>query len=533
MNTTNQKSDKIIVTIISIGYIIWSVAFIYNSSFIAVDGYRYFSLFDDAMISMRYAWNFSHGLGLVWNPGEAIQGYTNFLMTLVMSLATLLFDKSTAVLSIQILGVGVMLSIASLTVKIANYIFQDNKYQHRVTLGPLIFFCVLSYYPLTYWSLMGMETGLLALLLLSSILFAFKYAQSGTFTNMFLVAICLGLSYLTRPDSVIFAIIIWFYIAWDIIKVKNSRNNLYKLLVTVSIFLLFVIGQLMFQYLYYGAVLPNTYTLKLTGMPLYTRIINGIGFITPFIVVTAPILILASLNVIFDFQRRKLLLISIVFSAIVYQVYVGGDPWLYWRIMAPSIPLAIILAINTISAMVSTVSGSKTFRLYFLPPALIISLTIVGMLSANIGFGREFLFLTRPYTVDFNERNLNIAIVLNQVTTDNATIGVIWAGSIPYYTNRVAIDFLGKSDRYIAQLPPDTSGSVGWNGMVSVPGHNKYDLNYSIKTLEPTYVQGFQWGAQNLWQWAGTKYVTVVYKGVTLSLLKDSPEVLWNDINNP
>jgi hypothetical protein len=26
------------------------------------------------MISMRYAWNVSHGSGLVWNPGERVEG---------------------------------------------------------------------------------------------------------------------------------------------------------------------------------------------------------------------------------------------------------------------------------------------------------------------------------------------------------------------------------------------------------------------------------------------------------------------------
>ncbi len=83
----SRKLEKTIITVVSIDFVIWSVAFIYGSSFIAVDGKRYFCLFDDAMISMRYAWNFSHGLGLVWNQGEYIQGYTNFLMTLLMSFA--------------------------------------------------------------------------------------------------------------------------------------------------------------------------------------------------------------------------------------------------------------------------------------------------------------------------------------------------------------------------------------------------------------------------------------------------------------
>ena len=45
-------------------YLIYSLLFIYRTSFVVSDT-RYFSLFDDEMISMRYAKNFAHGNGLV------------------------------------------------------------------------------------------------------------------------------------------------------------------------------------------------------------------------------------------------------------------------------------------------------------------------------------------------------------------------------------------------------------------------------------------------------------------------------------
>jgi len=63
--------------IIIAGYCLYATAYIYRTSFI-INGERYFCLFDDAMISMRYAHNLALGYGLVWNPGgEHIEGYTN------------------------------------------------------------------------------------------------------------------------------------------------------------------------------------------------------------------------------------------------------------------------------------------------------------------------------------------------------------------------------------------------------------------------------------------------------------------------
>ena len=128
---------------------------------------------------------------------------------------------------------------------------------------------------------------------------------------------------------------------------------------------------------------------------------------------------------------------------------------------------------------------------------------------------------------------VNTAIALNQFTSNDATVGVFWAGSIPYYTGRPAADFLGKADAYIAHLPPDFTGSISWNRMSSVPGHNKYDLNYSIKILQPTYIQGFAWGSQNLAEWVADQYVSVECGEVELLLLKNAPSVLWDELSRP
>ena len=40
---------------------------------------------DDAYISYRYARNLSDGLGLVWNPGEHVEGYSNFLWVEILA----------------------------------------------------------------------------------------------------------------------------------------------------------------------------------------------------------------------------------------------------------------------------------------------------------------------------------------------------------------------------------------------------------------------------------------------------------------
>jgi arabinofuranosyltransferase len=541
MNKSSPNFEKTVAGIISIGFVLWGVAFIYGSSFIAIDGKRYFCLFDDAMISMRYAWNFSHGAGLVWNPGEHVQGYTNLLMTLLMSLATLVFDKSTAALSIQISGIAFMLAIAYTTMRIAGHFVQHASPRHQTLIRVFAFLCPLLYYPLAYWSLMGMETGLLTLLCLLGVLAALDYTKDNNPKFLLSVAVCFGLAYLTRNDSAIFAMLAWLYIADDILRKNPDRKSIARLFPAIGLFGLFIIGQAFFQYSYYGELLPNTYFLKLTGMPLAERIENGTGFVMPFLTGTAFILAAASLYTFAGFSRDKLFLLSTPFAALGYQIYVGGESWPYWRILSPTMPLLFILFICAMASFVNTLANTAIINGHLarnpgLPrrggsEVFIILLILSGMLLANAKFLYQMALLSIPFQVHGNRINVNAAIAINQLTTNSATIGVLWAGAIPYYTGRKAYDFLGKSDSYIARLPPDVSGKIGWNGMNSVPGHNKYDLNYSIKTLQPTYVQQLNWGSQDLTEWAKDKYVKIAFVGGSLFLLKGSPAVSWEKLN--
>ena len=55
-----------------------------------LDGVRVFTLWDDAMVSMRYAGHLAAGRGLTWNDGERVQGFSNPGVTLLMALLHLL-----------------------------------------------------------------------------------------------------------------------------------------------------------------------------------------------------------------------------------------------------------------------------------------------------------------------------------------------------------------------------------------------------------------------------------------------------------
>lgn len=530
--TSPKPFERIALWCLSASFLVWSSCFIFRSSFVAVDGKRYFCLFDDAMISLRYAWNLAHGNGLVWNAGEYVQGYTNFLMTLLMALPAVIMGKSDTVFSIQIAGSAMMLSIAYLTMLIADRVIQHANPQQKAFIRVMVFGGTLAYYPLVFFTLMGMETGLLTLLMLFGILAAIKYAKEGVSVYLLQGTVCWALAFLTRNDSIIAAAIALAYVLWESWFAKQLSERFRVLLAAAIVYATFVIALLTFQHLYYGDMMPNTYYLKLSGMPAYSRILNGIGFVSPYLISSIALLSFAVVHVLHGRRSASVMLLAVICAAIGYQVYVGGDPWPYWRMMAPVAPLLIVLTIGSMSVIMQRgLYGSATLstRLTQIAVTVVFGMALV---LANWTFKYEILFLAKPYQTEANLENVNTALILRQLTTDTATLGVVWAGALPYYAERRAIDFLGKCDRHIAQLLPDQSGNIGWSGMSSVPGHNKYDLDYSIKVLTPTYCQCLQWGAQDLREWGISRYVRVKHNGAEVFLLKGSPDIRWDRVKS-
>jgi hypothetical protein len=254
-------------------FVLWAAYFIFRTSFVAIDGQRYFSLFDDAMISMRYAWNFSHGAGLVWNPGERVEGYTNLLMVGLMSVWTSLFDKSSAVLAVQLTGIPILLGIAALGLLHRIELGRGNDVLHRKGFPALVFMGSLLYYPLAYWTLMGMETGLLTLLLLTGSLLSLVHIRTGAYPALVAAAAAQGLAYLARPDSAPVAALLLGAAA--LFAKGTLKRRLSAVAIGAAIYLLFPILQASFRATYYGSLVPVTYTLKMTRMPFDVRLKNG------------------------------------------------------------------------------------------------------------------------------------------------------------------------------------------------------------------------------------------------------------------
>jgi len=523
-----RRLSTIATAFATLVFLAWSARYLAHASMRAIDGRRYFALFDDALISMRYAWNLSHGHGLVWNPGERVEGYSNLLTTLVMSLAAALFDRRLAALAIQLLGVATVLAAAWLARSLARLSTANDSETVRRALPPIAFAATLACYPLAYWSFMGMETGLMTVLLLAALVAIERWAAGGGRGALLAIPLACGLASLGRPDGILFAALVLPAFAHAAGRRLDPARARALTLGLAAVTLAFPAAHLAFRLAYYGAALPNTYVLKLEGFPLAVRVANGIAFLAPLF----PQIVVLTLVTLAALVRRPDRAGAVAPAALValaaYQIAVGGDPWRYWRIVTPALPLALVMGGR--AALRASVAAPAMPRPAGV--ALATAATAAMTLWLNAAFIPEITGARRAYQYEANRDHVNAALALDSLTTPEARVGVFWAGGIPYYTMRPAVDFLGKTDPHVARLPPDLSGAIAWNGMSTVPGHNKYDLEWSIRRGRPDYVEGFAWGRQDLSRWAEQHYDSVTFHGVELRLLHGSKAVRWDRIEH-
>ena len=78
---------------------------------------------DDAFISFRYARNLVEGHGLVYNPGEHVEGYSNFLWVLLE--AALLASGAPILTGVKVLGVASGVAAVWMTYALGRVLFPE------------------------------------------------------------------------------------------------------------------------------------------------------------------------------------------------------------------------------------------------------------------------------------------------------------------------------------------------------------------------------------------------------------------------
>jgi hypothetical protein len=433
-------------------------------------------LMDDAFISFRYAQNLAAGSGLVFNIGERVEGYTNFLWTTLLAVcASLGFDLVPASKVLAALAAAGCLLIMF---QLGKLLFKPQPRSTLYIALPLLLYAAMG--SQARYIVSGMETLLFAFFLCLGVYF---YVSS---KRPLITGAIYALCAMTRPEGVMyFTLVFGFTVLMQIPFVKrlpflSSAQNINPLptyarresILFLLGFLLPFLTYFLWRYDYYGYILPNTFYVKASDFQ-WARIGRGWDFLLQLVSwwSLGPILVLAFFALLSQVNRRIWLLFWVLIGATAaYFVYVGGDfiVWFGPRFLMPVLPFILLL---------SSAGLVWLGNLRFIP----------SRSSVWIQIGISAILLINAYGYAWPARYFNPTNFTAQMqgwtemgrwikdnTPSNTTLATDAAGLIPYYSNRYTIDMFGLTDEHIAHLP--VSARQG-----SVVAHEKFDPQYVLR----------------------------------------------------
>ncbi len=291
---------------------------------------------DDAFISFRYARNLVEGHGLVFNPGERVEGYTNFLWTLLMAGAIALGQSpilASVALSLASLA-GVILGVAWLSNELAPV-----SPRAPISLAALVCGCS---YLMANFGTSGLETMFAAFLVVAMVVVGMRgrWTLSG----------CLGIAAaLSHPDHLIYYGAMGLALATDPSVLRSpkllwtDRKRRRDVLGFWAPLLLAFVPYFVWRTAYYGEWYPNTYYAKSGNLSYFSQ-----G--SRYLVITlfaASAFVAAPLAITGAVRRWKLpagrFYLIALFSFCLYAMKIGGD-FMLGRILITLLPLTFLFA---------------------------------------------------------------------------------------------------------------------------------------------------------------------------------------------
>ncbi len=427
---------------------------------------------DDAYISFRYARNLVEGLGLVFNEGELVEGFTNLLWTLWIAAGLKLrFGPE---------GWANFWSLAAYAGSLGLLLLfhlhlRRNPQQHRIRAFPIpvALLLGLAHSDWRVWSTGGLETSAVTLLLLT----AYLVATFGPLTRRRTagLGLLMGVGLSLRPDVALAAAVLGVFIL--LTAPEPRRADLVYAVVFGSLALLLTLGRLW----YYGDLVPNTYYAKSAAHAQYAQ---GTIYLMLYFHRYWPLLF--SLLPFWSLRRHLFghrrvplpgslganiwLAAGLAIVHMLYLLRIGGD-FMFARMLIPVTPLLLILV------EIGLVDRPRENR--------VVKLGLTGFLLLGTAFSPALPSGSRWVAGVADERGVyspsNVAAlereakVLSRFIHDlPVRLLLIGAEARLAYRTRVpvAVDLHGLVDGFTARQPAVAGGR---------PGHNKFmPLSYAV-----------------------------------------------------
>ena len=295
-------------------------------------------LTDDAFISFRYARNLLEGHGLVFNPGERVEGYSNFLW--VLELAALW-----GAFGLRPEHAAPWLSVAFTAATLAVMLWQVARrpsLAHRGLVGWMALGLVCGSATFAVWtSGGGLETRQFTFFVVLAVVCLSLYRDSRR--ALLVVSWSLAAASLTRPEGPLFAACCF---GWYVLQRRADTGRWAPpwgaAACLVGPCVLVVASHYLWRYGYYGEWLPNTYYAKHVRAWYEMGVVYlGAAALETGLYLLLP---LAAVSLVQGWRRRRCLAHALPLLCIVvhmaYVARIGGDHFgdrpldFYWPLLA-------------------------------------------------------------------------------------------------------------------------------------------------------------------------------------------------------
>lgn len=442
---------------------------------------------DDAWITFRYSHNLALGNGPVWNVGEQVEGYTNFLWMVMIAIAMKLGFSGIGVSII----VGALAGLAALplTYRLA----ETGPYRGRLPLISAALLILLAVDgSFATWSIAGLETSFYTMLLTAALLcFVLLLERDGAAEERLALAagLLFTLAALTRPEGLLaYAIGLVFLL----LRTGRGRGFGRYLLLYLAPGVIIYLPYFIWRWSYYGWPLPNTFYNKVGSG--WTQIERGLNYESKFrdkhseLFLVIPLLALVREKLTY----RLSFLFSVVLAYWAYIIYVGGDwDWAIGRFFVPLLPVLVVLNAEGLKSLYLAIVGWRNSPA---EDAAANQPRVRKWLLAMLGLATLIVVSQSVYdrsSAHGEQNNLNYyqsvaaalyscAQYIDDHSQPSDLIATTAAGVLPFYSNRRYLDVLGLTDEHIAHVYAPDAGS-------GRAGHEKQDADYVI-SRKPAYI---------------------------------------------
>lgn len=400
---------------------------------------------DDAFISLQYARNLVEGHGLVFNPGERVEGYSNFSWVILASVA--MKSGGDPLLWVKVFGLLAGLGCLVLSWVLVRLLVPG------VGLLALLAPWYLAVSPvLTQHSTSGLESSMFAFLLMASLVLAappraLNLAERG------LLVLALVLLGMTRPEGAALAIVLLLVRAGTLgcAEGHGLRRGLMQIRGELLPFLLLFGIWFAWRWSYFGMPFPNTFYAKAQG-GLHS-IIDGMQYTLDFLRDGGgPMFFGLGFAPLLASRMRPVtwMAMGLLASYLVFVVVAGGD-WMWnYRFFSHVLPVivALIAAGFEVILAKTTTHSWRTLGLHAALAALLLT-TMVGMANTEMRMARIVLPAIRSHNY-LSQNYEEIGVWLKHNTAKDITVAISDVGAVAYYSERRILDMFGLNDRHIA-----------------------------------------------------------------------------------